>query len=535
MTNISRRSAIKILAALGILSMGTAFVGCSEGNEQKALSSSGSAKSEKKYGKAIATNASMATEVGKGILEQGGNAVDAAVAVGFALGVVQPYGSGLGGGGGMLIYDIPSGKSDFIDYRIAAPSSFSSKKGSSCIPGFTKGAELAHSLYGSMEWSKIIEPSLKLAEDGFAVDSSLASYISQYQGNLQGLEGYWGDDGKVVKRGDTLRQSQLAATLRQISGKGSAGFYEGDIANSVSSSIGCSLADLTAYQAKRRDCLSQQCMGFNFCVAPEPFSGAVVLTILKCMDALGLPSPSSSPQEYLDALNKSSSLANKIRAKYLSDPDYSDPVDFDSLLSEENLTKLLGSGLSIGSGNSEPESDTTSSYSVMDDSGLLVVATNTLGEFFGSGSHCGGFFLNNGMDSFSAEGVNSYQAGKRPRTYTAPLVVDGGAFAFAAGSPGGTRIPKIMSQVLYSALRDNMSLQQAVDANRVLYLDDGTFAVEGDKDREDIVDFSKVSGYKTVKGTTKTYFGAVEIAGFDVNLGAVAVNDARRAGSAEVI
>ncbi len=533
MTDISRRTAIKVLAAMGVLSFGTTFIGCSDDKEEKALSSSGSVKTEKKYQKAIATNASLATEVGKNILEQGGNAVDAAVAVGFALGVVQPYGSGLGGGGGMLVYDTVSGKSDFIDYRIAAPQSFSAKRGVSCIPGFTRGAELAHSLYGSMEWSQVVQPSRDLAANGFTVDSSLASYLSQYQGNLQGIEGYW-DEGEILGRGDTLKQPQLASVLEAIVDKGSAGFYEGEVAGSVSSSIGCDLSDLTAYEAKRRNCLAQKCLGADFCVAPEPFSGASVLALLKCMGISGSPSPSSSPQEYLDALSKSSSLANKIRAQYLSDPDYSDPVDFDSILSEGNLSKLMDSGLSVSAGNSEPESDTTSSYSIMDDAGLLVVTTNTLGEFFGSGVCCNGFFLNNGMDSFSSDGVNAYQPGKRPRTYTAPLVVDGGSFVFGAGSPGGTRIPKILSQVLYSALIEEMPLQRAVDANRILYLDDSTFAVESEKGREDILDTSKTSGYKTIKGTTKTYFGAVEIAGFDASLGGIAVNDTRRSGSAEV-
>ena len=533
MTNITRRTAVKILAAMGVLSFGTTLLGCSDGKEEKSLSSSGSVKTEKRYQRAIATNASLATEVGKNILEQGGNAVDAAVAVGFALGVVQPYGSGLGGGGGMLIYDTASGKSDFIDYRIAAPQSFSSKRGTSCIPGFVKGAELAHSLYGSMGWSQVVQPSRDMAENGFTVDSSLASYLSQYQGNLQGVEGYW-DNDEILKRGDILKQPQLAFVLGAIADKGSAGFYEGDVANAVSGSIGCTSSDLASYEAQRRDCLAQQCLGVDFCVAPEPFSGAAVLALLKCMDILGAPSPSASPQKYLDALSKSSSLANKIRAKYLSDPDFSDAVDYEAILSEESLSKLLNSGLSVGAGSSEPESDTTSSYSVMDDSGLLVVVTNTLGEFFGSGVHCNGFFLNNGMDSFSSEGVNAYQPGKRPRTYTAPLVVDGGAFVFGAGSPGGTRIPKILSQVLYSALSEGMPLQRAVNANRILYLDDSTFAVESEKDREDILDFSETSGYKAIKGTTKTYFGAVEIAGFDASLGGIAVNDTRRSGSAEV-
>lgn len=533
MTNITRRHAIKLLAAMGALSFGTTFVGCSDNKEEKVLSSTGSVKAERQYQRAIATNAALATEVGKNILEQGGNAVDAAVAVGFALGVVQPYGSGLGGGGGMLIYDTASGKSDFIDYRVAAPHSFSAKQGSTCIPGFVKGAELAHSLYGSMEWGRVVQPSRSLAEDGFTIDSSLASYLSQYQGNLQGIEGFW-DNGEILKRGDTLKQPQLASALSAISDKGSVGFYEGDVADSVSGSMGCLPSDLTEYEAHRRDCLVQQCLGIDFCVAPAPFSGATVLTLLKCMGILGSPSPSSSPQEYLDALSRSSSLANTVRAKYLSDPEFAEAVDYGAILSDENLSKLLNSGLNVGAGTSEPESDTTTSYSIMDDSGLLVVATNTLGEFFGSGTHCNGFFLNNGMDSFSTEGVNAYQPGKRPRTYTAPLVVNGGSFVFGAGSPGGTRIPKIMSQVLYSVLNEGMSLQGAVDANRVLYLDNSAFAVESEKGREDILDFSATSGYRAVKGTTKTYFGAVEIAGFDASLGGIAVNDTRRSGSAEV-
>ncbi len=533
MTDITRRSAIKLFALAGVLSLGVPLVGCSESGEAESLSASGSVKTKKTYCKAVATNASLATEVGKSILSQGGNAVDAAVAIGFALGVVQPYGSGLGGGGGLLVYDTSSGKSDFIDYRIAAPASFPLKRGSSCVPGLAKGMELAHSLYGSMEWGSVVEPARALANDGFVIDSSLASYLSQYQGNLQGIEGFW-SDGEILGKGDTLKQPELATVLKGIESKGASAFYEGETAVQVSEAIGCSLSDLADYQANRRDCLVQQCLGKTFCVAPAPFSGSTVLAILKCMGILGAPSAADSPQKYLDALSRSSSLAGKLRSKYLADPEYSEKVDYDSLLSEGSLSKLLESGVSVGSGSVEPESDTTSSYSVMDESGLLVVATNTLGEFFGSGVQCGGFFMNNGMDSFSSEGVNAYQAGKRPRTYTSPLVVDGGSYVFGAGSPGGTRIPKILSQVLYSAIAERTPLQQAVDANRILYLDDSTFAVEGEKSREDILDFSKITGYKSVKGTTKTFFGAVEIAGFDASLGGIAVNDSRRSGSAGV-
>lgn len=536
MTDITRRTALKYTALLCTLPIAGSLGGCMFGSDEPdALSDAGAVSDVASlYSGAVATNAALATEVGRQVLEEGGNAVDAAVAIGFALGVVQPYGSGLGGGGGMLVYDIPDTTSDFIDYRVAAPASFARKTGTGCVPGLARGLEYAHQLYGSKPWTDVVEPACRLAREGFEVDSSLASYLAQYQGYLQSVEGYWAD-GEVLGRGDTLVQPALAEAMEAIRDGGADAFYGGDVGSSLALALSCESSDLSDYQAKRRECLVHECLGATFVSAPAPFAGAAVVSLLKGMEQLGAPSASAAPQDYVDALSAASSLSNKMRAAYVADPDYVDVTSLDAVLSDEGIASSLAHGVEVSAGSEEPESDTTSAYAVMDASGLLVVATNTLGEFFGSGQACRGFFLNNGMDSFSAEGVNSYEAGKRPRTYTAPTVVDAGGYVLGAGSPGGTRIPRILSQVLYSIVHERMPVQDAVDRNRVLCLDDETFAVEKERDRDDLLDVSQVDGYAMVRGTTKTYFGAVEVVGCDSAQGVFAVNDDRRAGSAEVL
>ncbi len=534
MRDITRREAMRVmLAGACVLPLTASLSSCSKKDEGTHLSSSGDAPMQvddasASFGYGVSTSCAPATDIGMKILEQGGNAVDAAIAISYALGVCQPYGSGVGGGGCMIIYDTTTEKATFVDYYDAAPTSFSSMAGAVCVPGFVKGMETLHSQFATMEARDLIQPAVDMARNGFTVSERLATMAESYQDSLGGLSCYWKDEG-LIEAGDTLVQPELADTLARIAQDGAQAFYGGEIGQGLCAATGMAPSDFSAYEVKVRQATSSTAFGCKVISSPSPYGGSTLIEMLKMLEHADAPAASEDTAGYLAALLDASDRSYALRTEYVGDPDFVS-VDEQYLVSDGLID---ASAPTPTAGFADAEGESTTSFAVIDSQGLIVSATNTLGDFYGCGQTFGGFHLNSHMTSFSATGPNKFEPGKRPRSHTASSVVVGDSFAFGIGTPGGKRIPKILSSVMFDILHSGEEVQRAVDKNRVLF-ENGSLYMEKLDGHDDLIDVSQTSGYSVIRKGKGDFFGAVQIIGCKSDGSVFGATDARREGSLSV-
>ena len=226
------------------------------------------------------------------VLESGGNAVDAAVALSYTLAVVEHYASGLGGSGGLLVYDPATENCDFYDYRACSGSDGYSAIG---VPGFVKGMEAVHDDYGTISMEKLIEPAAVYAEDGFRVNSTLSYRISGASGTLSGLSAFTKSDGSLVGTGDQLVQTELAETLRKIQKEGSDVFYKGSVAEDIAESTQLTQSDLANYKINKSKAIKGSFNGYTVYGTSAPLSGVVLIQMLEMAEILGVPDPDTDP------------------------------------------------------------------------------------------------------------------------------------------------------------------------------------------------------------------------------------------------
>lgn len=456
---------------------------------------------------------SLAVDVGVDVLQKGGNAVDAAVAVGFAMAVTHPFAGNLGGGGYMLIR-LADGRSTFIDFRERAPMKASrdmyldasgsltrdSIEGwrSAGVPGTVRGMELALTKYGTRRWSDMLKPAIDLASKGYAVSYPLAEGLKGSRGLARDPESsrIFQRGGRFFEVGDTLTQPELAATLKRLATRGASEFYEGETAQRLSAEMAShggliSRGDLNAYKAVERTPLQGTYRNYTVLTAPPSSSGGVALLemlgILEGTDyaTAGVGSASAIHFE-VEAMRR----AYADRNEYLGDPDFvTNPIA--GLLNPAYLTRLRES---IAPEHATPSSvvrpgdptrtehEQTTHYSVVDKQGNAVAVTYTLNGGYGNGITVAGlgFLLNNEMDDFASKPgspnmfglvqgeTNAIAPGKRPLSSMAPtmLVKDGKLF-MTVGAPGGSRIPTSILQVILNVVDFDMNIQDAIDAPRV--------------------------------------------------------------------
>ena len=408
----------------------------------------------------------LATDVGVEILKQGGNAVDAAVAVGFALAVTFPQAGNLGGGGFMLIR-MASGESVVVDYREEAPGKASrnmylnpqgelihdaSTTGARAagVPGTVAGLALAEQKYGKLGWARVVQPALRLASDGFPMSYSLSRLLAHEHerlGKFEETRKVFLHEGKLYNPGENFLQPDLARTLRRILQEGPEGFYRGPVAQAIVATMKkhdglISLDDLAQYQAKVRKPLEGRFRGFRILTVPSPSSGGVALIeMLNVLEPLDLGSPESFDSMHLMAETMRRAYAD--RAAYLGDADFvSVPVAgltskaYAAKLREEIVNPKPEAPVRPG----EPacyESSHTTHYSVVDADGNTVSNTYTLNEWFGSSVTVegAGFLLNDEMDDFAAKPgtpnmfglvqgeANAIAPRKRPLSSMTPTIV----------------------------------------------------------------------------------------------------------------
>lgn len=461
----------------------------------------------------VVTAQHLATHVGVDVLKAGGNAVDAAVAVGYALAVVYPAAGNLGGGGFMTV-QLADGRKTFLDFREKAPLAATadmyldkdgnvvpglSAKGHLAVgvPGTVSGMELALSKYGTLKRAQVIAPAIKLAENGFALDQGdidmLHSATEEFKKD-QDLRGIFLNKGEPLQVGQKLVQKDLARTLREISAKGTDGFYKGWVAKAIvdSSQAGKGIiaqADLDKYQTRELAPIECDYRGYHVVSAPPPSSGGLVIcqimNILEGYPMAELGYGSAQGTHYqIEAMRH----AYVDRNSYLGDPDFvQNPVEH--LLDKNYAAKLraaiepqkAGDSMAIKPGVAPHEGSNTTHYSIVDKWGNAVSVTYTLNDWFGAGVMASktGVILNDEMDDFTVKvGVpnmyglvqgeaNAIAPGKAPLSSMSPTIVtkDGKAM-MVIGTPGGSRIITATLLTILNVIDYKMNIQEAVNAPR---------------------------------------------------------------------
>ncbi len=456
----------------------------------------------------------LATGLGVSILRAGGNAVDAAVAVGFALAVTHPYAGNLGGGGFMLIR-MADGRASFIDFREKAPGrakpdmyldphdhpTNDSVVGwrSVGVPGTVRGFELAHKKYGRKPWADLVSPAMALAEKGFPVSRwqmnswrRAAPRLSQFPESQRiFLKG-----GAFYDWQETFRQPELARTLERIARLGAQDFYEGEtaqlLANAMAKNGGLiTLADLHDYKAVERAPLEGDYKGYRIITSPPPSSGGVgLLQMLAMLNTTGYEKYGAGSAEAYHYMAEVMRRFYADRSQYLGDPDFvKNPISAllapsyvqarRATIDPEHATPSdsVNPGLPAGS-----EGGNTTHYSIVDEEGNSVAVTYTLNDAYGSGVTVpgAGFLLNDEMDDFAAKPgapnmfelvqgeANAIAPGKRPLSSMVPTIIvkDGKPFV-VLGAPGGPVIITAVLQVILNVIDFGMNVQDAVDFPRV--------------------------------------------------------------------
>lgn len=458
----------------------------------------------------VASEQELATRIGLDILQRGGNAVDAAVAVGFALAVALPNAGNLGGGGFMMVHDAKSGRDVALDFREVAPSGASrtmylDDKGNVVngkslythyavgVPGTVAGMAHALQKWGTLPLATVIEPAAQLADKGYPVSETLAKVLAQETKTFApwpASQAIFWKGGAPLKQGDLLVQKDLAASLRLIGKEGAKAFYEGAIAQKIAAEMAphagsITLADLKNYKVVERAPVRGQYRGYEIVTMPPPSSGgAHLIQILNMMERWPMKDWGVNSAASVHHMTEAMKLAYADRAEYLGDPDFV-KVPLKGLTSKRYADQLAAgidankarTAQDIKPGKPQAyESDQTTHYSVVDKAGNAVAVTYTLNTNFGSGivAKGTGVMLNNEMDDFAAKpGVanayglvggdaNAVQAGKRPLSSMTPtLVLKDGKVALVTGSPGGPRIITTVLQTIVNTIDYGMNPAEA--------------------------------------------------------------------------
>lgn len=531
----------------------------------------------------------LATEAGFEILEKGGNAIDAAVAVGFALSVVEPFASGLGGEGVMMVYLAEEDEVIAIDYKGEAPSLVPEPEdydketvtdeehwrmgvGAQYVPGTPAGLAFALENYGTMELAEVLEPAIRYAEEGFEVYPLLAELIADRQQymNDAAKELFLPND-QVPLPGDTFYQKDQAETLSRIAEEGIEVFYEGEIGDKIAEALeGHFLKeDLVNYEPIVKEPATGNYRGYDIYSSPPPVSGAVLIKALNILEIYDVNKFYDTDEAlYNHLLMEAFDIAVADYYQAIIDPAYGNPpIDKITdevyamhralLIGQKDYDGYYSSGLDL-----DPEeiidwdvisekraksvqpavelakddiylSESTTQFVAADKEGNIVSATNTLSYFMGSRFVIPetGILMNNGLGLFSNDpnDVARLDPGKRPRSMLSPTIVtkDGEPF-MAVGTPGATRIMTTVGQVIVNVIDHDMRLLDAIEEPRMHW----GGALEGPSD--ELVERLEEMGHDiTARSYPDNYFGGVQAILFDPGVLIYGAADLRRAGTAK--
>ncbi|MGD9546355.1 MAG: gamma-glutamyltransferase [Candidatus Krumholzibacteriia bacterium] len=454
-----------------------------------------------------------ASRAGVGILRQGGNAVDAAIATALALAVCEPYSSGLGGGGFLVCFDAGTGRVSALDARETAPAAAHrdmfvrggapvdslSRDGalSVGVPGLARGLWEAHRAQGRLPWAQLVQPAVVLARGGIPVSQMLAERIAEERHRFNpAARAVFLPGGGVPQIGTILVQEDLAATLEAIALDGPDAFYRGPVAAAIAAVTapggrGITLDDLAGYQAVWREPIHGRYRGCDVWSMPPPSSGGVHLVqMLNVLEGFDLEGAGFGSAAAVHPMTEAMKFAFADRSRFLGDPDFvpvpvarlTGPAYADSLRSLIRPDRAIPAAAIDGATLVHPESAHTTHLSVVDADGDAVAATLTINLSFGSGWMAAGtgVMLNDEMDDFvAAPGfanafglvggeANSAAPGKRPLSSMTPtIVLQDGRVKMVTGAPGGSRIITTTLQTIVNVLDHGMDALQAVSAPRI--------------------------------------------------------------------
>lgn len=466
----------------------------------------------------VVSQRKIASEVGAQILKKGGNAIDAAVATGLALAVVLPRAGNLGGGGFMIVHLAKENKTIAIDYREKAPSAadrdlfldengdYDKKKAqfsllSAGVPGSVAGFHHALTKYGTITWQEALEPAIKLAEQGFEIPHDLANtlaserYRKRLSSNPAAAKVFFKKDKSIYSAGETLVQTDLAWTLKQLSKNGPDAFYKGEIAKLIVQEMEANgglitLEDLKNYNVAERKPLVGQYKNFEIVSMPPSSSGGThLIQMLNMLEEFPIKEMGFGSADSIHILAEVMKRAYADRSKYLGDSDF---YKVPSSLTSKDYAKALNKDISVeeitpssevAPGNPYPyESPDTTHFSVMDQYGNAVSNTYTLNFSYGSGMMIPGtgMLINNEMDDFSSKPgtpngygllgseANAIEPNKRPLSSMTPTIIfkDNEPY-MVFGSPGGSRIITTVLQVAMNVMEHDMNIAQAVHSPRM--------------------------------------------------------------------
>lgn len=527
----------------------------------------------------VASAHPLASEAGLQILKAGGNAVDAAVATAFAIGVVEFNASGLGGEGMFVLYEPGTDTSAVIDYRSTAPKLAaetlagkgmpSTGWGSVAVPGLVAGLTSALAQHGTMTLAEVLQPAIRLAEDGFAIPQETATMIEDnYEKILKdpGLSEVFLDNGLPPVAGWFLKNPGLAASLKKIAAGGPDAFYKGDIAKAIDAYSRAKggyirAEDLEAYKAINRTPALGTYRGFEVISAPPPVGGGVLVEILNIIENFELAAEGGPSARSAHIISEAVKRGFWDYRSYVHDPAFA-YLPLNELLSDEYAAKRAAEiDVTIMTPFDAPEmkagefkqnsasvvdnvhalSPSTTHISVVDKDRNMVAITQTISSFFGAGIMVPGtgVILNNEVYNFSRDLklANSIAAGKRMRTSISPTILlkDGQPY-LTIGTPGSTRIIPSMAQLITNIVDFGMGVQDAINAPR-FFVREGSdnFEYESDYNPE-IIEGLKKMGYpigdKSIRPVHDLYFGGAQGVAVDFETGElVGAADPRRAGA----
>ncbi len=463
----------------------------------------------------VVTQHFLATEIGSEVLLNGGNAFDASIAVAFALAVVLPRAGNIGGGGFMVLYDESSNSFEALDYRERAPEKsykemFLNQDGtmngdistigykSIAVPGTVHGMWAIHKRYGTLSWKSLIDPAINLAREGFRITPMMADTLNENYDKLSKFESTKKIflSQKPMEFGILLKQPDLANTLEIISIDGVDGFYQGKVAQKITSEMKkngglISLKDLKKYRSVWRKPLIGDYKNFKIVTMPPPSSGGIhIIQMLNILNHFSLPDLKHNSPEYSLLLAEIMKYAYADRSKYLADPDFEKvPVEY---LISRKYSQEIASRISVGSYTNSDliapgiaashESLDTTHFSIADQYGNLVSNTYTINSTYGSkvvieGT---GILMNNEMDDFSAapgipnqfgllgDESNEIEPFKRPLSSMSPTIIfDMNKPFMVTGSPGGSKIITAVLQNILNVIEFDMEISDAISTPRI--------------------------------------------------------------------
>ena len=515
-----------------------------------------------------------ASKIGRTIIENGGNAVDAAVAVAFALGLVEPNATGLGGGGFMTMRSAETGDIKFINFRECAPAAATpdmwqvdaegkviggqNMSGGKAVgvPGTVAGMLYALENYGTMSRDDVLAPIIELAEKGITVTPTFSADMNNTYDKLM----LYSESGKIFLKdvdgmllpydvGDTFVNKDYAKTLRLIAKDGADVFYKGEIAKAMVSAVQkyggvMTMEDLANYQVEVMEPVHGTYRGYDIYSSPSPSSGGtIVLEILNILENFDIPSMEHDSAEKQHLMASAFAMAYTDRGQYMGDTKYVD-VPVNGLINKDYAAKLAAK---IDSGTAmtnvmpdDPwmfEHEDTTHFSVADKDGNIVSVTFTVNGYFGSAVAADGygFILNNEMGDFNvgAGHPNSIAGGKTPLSSMSPTIImkDGKPFA-AIGSPGGVTIIAAVAQICSNLIDQGMTMQEAVDAPRIKGYRDCTLDYEGRFSDETIADMESKGWTMNASDEFNRSFGSVNAVRYAEDGTLDGAGDPRRDGKA---